>query len=386
MNETSRESESDTVCVLPWTHIASTVDGVWGRCCFDGTNDYDGYYQQEIEPEFILDPDALGCSPMSRYAQANPGRVMGLHEAFNSAAIRRTRLQMLAGQRPTACRSCFRQEDLGVGSHRTAMNSVLANEVDLAELINATDEDGWLDRFPIHLDLRLGNTCNLACIMCSFPVSSRIAAGSKPTWTTANIDPYRDDEEFWRAIRDHAHEIRFLYVAGGEPFMQSSHYRLLDVLAESGASRHIKIHYNSNLTVLPPGLWPRLEQFKHVSIAASCDGVGEVFERIRVGGRWDTFVANLRTACEQVEVWLDVTVQRDNLAELTELHDFALAEDVRMRAYNILQYPEELSVRSLPLKERKHQADEITRLILACAGGEPDLATELERVRDYIIN
>jgi sulfatase maturation enzyme AslB (radical SAM superfamily) len=377
---------TDTLCVLPWTHVASTVDGVWGRCCFDSTNDYDRYYREEVEPAYVLDPDALGCSPLSRYAKANPERAMGLREAFNSPAMRRTRLQMLAGERPPACHACFQQEDLGVGSHRTHMNGIFAEEMNLAELIDATDPDGGLDRFPIHLDLRFGNTCNLSCIMCTFPISSRLGAGRTPTWTTANIDPYRDDEDLWQTIRDHAREIRYLYVAGGEPFLQPGHYRLLEVLTTSGAACNIKIHYNSNLTVLPADLWPRLSQFKSASIAASCDGIGEVFEHIRLGARWEQFVANLRIAREHVEVWLDVTVQRGNVGELAGLLQFACVEKVRMRAQNILQYPEELSVRSLPLEERERHAADIAQLVLACRTTRPELSTELERVRDYLLS
>lgn len=168
--------------------------------------------------------------------------------------------------------------------------------------------------------------------------------------------------------------------------LQPGHHRLLDVLTECRAARNIKIHYTSNLTVLPPGLWSRLRQFKHASIAASCDVIGEVFERIRVGARWEEFVANIRVAREHVEVWLDVTVQRDNIAELAALHRFARAEGVRLRAQNILQYPEELSVRSLPLEERERHAADIAKLLVACGDGELDLSAELERVRDYLVS
>lgn len=158
------------------------------------------------------------------------------------------------------------------------------------------------------------------------------------------------------------------------------------MLAESGAACDIKIHYNSNLTLLPSDLWPRLQQFKSASIAASCDGVGEVFERIRVGARWEEFATNLRVAREHVEVWLDVTVQRDNVGNLAELHRFARVEGVRMRAQNILQYPGELSVRSLPFEERERCSAEVAQLILACGVDEPELSAELERVHDYLLS
>lgn len=104
MPETPRPVErADAMCVLHWIHLSTTVDGVWGRCCFDASNDYDHYYQEAEEPRFALRPDALGCLPGSRYAQDNPDKVFSLSEAFNSPELRRTRLQMLAGERPATC-------------------------------------------------------------------------------------------------------------------------------------------------------------------------------------------------------------------------------------------------------------------------------------------
>src|SRR5690606_35471380 len=51
VNEPCLGGRENTICVLPWAHIACTIDGVWSRCCFDATNDYDTYYRQEDVPE-----------------------------------------------------------------------------------------------------------------------------------------------------------------------------------------------------------------------------------------------------------------------------------------------------------------------------------------------
>ena len=93
-----RPTPTTTFCVLPFTHVASTIDGVWGRCCFDATNDYDYYYTLDSRPPMTLAPDALGCAPGSAYAADNPERTFSLREAFNSPNLRATRLAMLAGR------------------------------------------------------------------------------------------------------------------------------------------------------------------------------------------------------------------------------------------------------------------------------------------------
>ncbi len=56
-------------CILPWIHLSSTVDGVWGRCCFDATNDYEHYYEQAEEPAFASSATAVtmkAASPTAR--------------------------------------------------------------------------------------------------------------------------------------------------------------------------------------------------------------------------------------------------------------------------------------------------------------------------------
>lgn len=57
-----------------------------------------------------------------------------------------------------------------------------------------------------------------------------------------------------------------------------------------------------------------------------------------------------------------------------------------MRAQNILQYPEELSVRSLPFEERERHAADVAQLVLECRDREPQLSAELERVHDYLLS
>lgn len=375
---------NDNVCVLPWIHLSTTVDGVWGRCCFDATNDYGHYYQQAEEPAFTLRPDAIGCLPGSRYARDNPEKIFGLSEAFNSPELRRTRLEMLAGERPAACLHCYQREDDGLRSHRTAMNTQFEPDVDLDDLMAGTAPDGSLDAEPFFLDLRFGNTCNLGCIMCSFPITSNLVR-TAPSWTTANIDPFRDDEEFWQQLEAAAHRIRYIYFAGGEPFMQKGHDRAIDLLIRTGAARHIQLHYNSNLTIRPRAGFTRLREFAKVTIAASCDGVGEVFEKIRVGGRWEVFVRNLREARGEVDVWLDVSVQRHNVGDLGRLIEFARAEQVTIRMENFIDFPTDLSARALPGPERTRYASELAELAADCRSrGEEQTAQQLRGVIAYM--
>lgn len=374
-----------TLCVLPWIHLCASIDGVYGRCCVDGAMYHNELYDQKDEPEFTLNDDAIGCSPGSRYAKDNPDRVLGLEEAFNSPNMKRTRLAMLRGERVDACSYCYFREDHGAQSYRQSINRRFQHEFDLDALAARTEEDGTVEEFPYFLDIRFGNTCNLRCVMCTYPVSSSWGAKQRPSWSSAVIDPYRDDEELWRTLRENAHLIRRLYFAGGEPFMQPGHFALLELLVETGNAGNVDVVYNSNLTVSAERAIKSFPHFKSVGIGASCDGVGEVFERIRVGGKWETFLGNVRRLRTEVELWLQVSPQRDNLWDLRNLLEFARTEELDIDLANVVQWPAEMSVANLPEEEKVRGTEELTELIAWCAElGWDKPAAHLTSLRSFM--
>lgn len=354
--------ESRVFCVLPWVHLCASVDGVWGRCCVDSTMYYDHYYKMEEKPEFKLRPDSLGCLPLSTYSSANPDKTFNLIEAFNSPALRETRTAMLSDERVPACQYCYDREGAGATSYRQIANQIFRDQVDLVSLVEKTAVDGALDEFPCYLDIRFGNTCNLECIMCGFPVSSRWGAKSDIKWVKTNINPYDSDAELWRMLQENAHKLRRVYFAGGEPFLQSSHFRLLDLLIKTNCAERIDLAYSTNLTVLPKGIFEKLGKFKSVDIGASCDGTGKVFESIRVGARWDTFVRNVRETKRYFQVRLAVTPQKHNIAHLQPLIEWAIDEGCEVDLTNILIYPEDLSISKLSKKYRRLLASNYSRL------------------------
>ncbi|MDP9863643.1 MULTISPECIES: twitch domain-containing radical SAM protein [Streptosporangium] len=382
---TNGEAAAGSMCVLPWIHLCASIDGVYGRCCVDDAMYHNELYEQQDEPEFTLKEDAIGCSPRSRYARDNPDRVMGVEEAFNSPNMKRTRLAMLAGERVAACSYCYHREDRGALSYRQEINERFRDTVDFDALAARTAADGTVEDFPFFLDIRFGNTCSLRCVMCTYPVSSGWGAKKRPPWSSAVIDPYRDDEELWKTLRENAHLIRRLYFAGGEPFMQPGHFALLDLLVETGNAGNVDIVYNSNLTVLPESVFPKFRHFKSVGIGASCDGVGEVFEKIRTGADWETFVGNVRRAKTEVKLWLQVAPQRDNVWGLRDLLAFARDEGLDIDLANVVQWPADFSVTNLPEAEKAAATDELTSLVEWCAGlGWDKPAEDLRALRTFM--
>lgn len=379
--------QSETFCVLPWVGLNASIDGIWGRCCDDLSVDHHAYFNEAEKPSnMALAPDALGCSRQSLFARDNPDRVFTLIEAFNSPNLRETRLAMLQDKPVHACRYCYGLEKLGSMSHRQSINQEFRGRLDWDQLLSETFADGELARRPICLDLRLGNQCNLSCIMCSYPTSSSWKSHVPTTWLRSPLDPYRDDDEFWAQFVALLPDIRWLHFSGGEPMLLKAHHKALDLILSTPYPGNILLTYNTNLTFLPQGIFEKFSRFKTVMINASCDGTGETFETIRRGAKWSTFVANLRTVAGHLAPRLVSVVQRDNVANIPDLVTWALQEGYALDLTDILQYPRKLSLSTLTAAESSPHIDRYSKAADACrTSGRIELARQVDVIRELLI-
>ncbi|CAN5493823.1 hypothetical protein BH11PLA2_BH11PLA2_22610 [soil metagenome] len=378
---------NETFCVLPWIHLNASEDGVWGRCCLDYSTYHGHLYHYSEKPVMNLNEDAIGCVKGSPFAKDNENRVYSIREAFNAPNLRETRVAMLRSERVEACKYCYMRESAGGVSMRTVMNRQFRERVDWYHLINATGDNGHLQEDPIFLDLRLGNHCNLSCVMCSYPISSKLHSTVDNSWLKGILDPYSDDATFWGEMAQLLPSIQKIYFAGGEPMLQKGHLRLLDMMVHSGEAKHIELSYNSNLTVLPMHVLECFKCFPSVVIGASCDGIGEVFERIRRGAKWERFVENVHLASRYAKVRLSVCVQKLNIHDIPNLLRWAISEDLEVDLFNILEYPEELSLRKLSdeIKERfrPHYFQLAKELRM---NGWNDLAEQVDAIANALAN
>lgn len=258
------------------------------------------------------------------------------------------------------------------------MNNELSKRIDIDRLLALTDPDGGVAEFPCYLDLRFGNSCNLACIMCGFPVSSRWGTLERVHWTPANIDPYRGDEGFWEILSRNATKLRRVYFAGGEPFMQPLHFKALELFTSTGAAARIELVYNSNLTLVPDGILDCFRHFESVCIGASCDGTGKIFESIRRGAKWQEFVRNVDLYRQHARVLLQVAPQRDNIGAIGDILEFAESRGLDVDLRNFVHHPAELSVRNLAPEERQSRSAELRKIAQTCRiTGRPKEAEQL---------
>ena len=90
-------------------------------------------------------------------------------------------MQGIGSKNEASCTGCFDEESQGIVSKRIWESATWLNDegVDVEELISQTQEDGTVPEQLQYLDLRLGHTCNIKCVMCSPHDSSKWVADWK---------------------------------------------------------------------------------------------------------------------------------------------------------------------------------------------------------------
>jgi hypothetical protein len=101
------------------------------------------------------------------------------------------------------------------------------------------------------------------------------------------------------------HNIDTIYFAGGEPFVQDGHYKMLDFLIEKG-NTDVELQYNTNLSYRThkkyniKSMW---SHFKNVKVWPSIDGYGDRAEYSRKGLDWKVFAENVKLFKERIETF-----------------------------------------------------------------------------------
>jgi MoaA/NifB/PqqE/SkfB family radical SAM enzyme len=155
--------------------------------------------------------------------------------------------------------------------------------------------------------------CNLRCIMCE---PAKGDTGPDAGATKKAIE----------AITPHLSHIKWLAPCVlGEVFVVPELMALLKgpLLAENS----VTLYFNTNGILFNEKLWEKIGHNKVGDVTVSIDGMGETYEKIRVGGRWDTllknlhFISRLRKKGDLGSAKIAVVVMRDNIEQLEGLVD-----------------------------------------------------------------
>lgn len=362
---------SNTFCPLPWIHIATRPNGDVRVCC---TANASGAGEDDVKDAGLVKQN---------------GQVMNLQthsiaEVWNSNYMKTVRLQMLEGKVPPSCTKCFEEESKGIVSKRQWESSVWNERLDMTTIIDATGDDGSLPVDIPYFDLRLGNLCQLKCIMCSphdssswikewklqYPKYKTIELKQDQQWNSDFDYTWYKKGSFLSDMRLQAYNIRELYFAGGEPLLIPEHYKILEFMVETGASKLCVLRYNSNGLELPEKLFELWKHFKEVKFNFSVDAVGERNDYIRYPSKWADVVANLERLDDtpsNITVNIACAVQLLNVLTIPELVNWKESKNfkkINLPPYgagligtHLVYLPSYLNVRVLP----KHLKDKVAK-------------------------
>lgn len=370
--------KSKTFCVLPWNSFNIRANGDLRVCC-----------------------NANSYTPTKGMLAKDDGTIYNagkddMQESRNSELLKEVRVAMMKGEWHPECSRCHEEEKSGQHSRRQ-FESMTWPEVTYDNMIAITSEDGTIDvskKDVDVIDIRYGNFCNLKCRMCG-PTDSHswyeeftqvfnsehfddthgrvfLTKNEKGRYVASDYDWFIDNDTWKENFKKYGHTAKSLYIVGGEPLIIQEHFNALQELIDSGASKNIKLEYNTNLTNVPAKLLELWKHFKFVKVGASIDGMNEVFNYQRYPAKWDSVYKNIKNidenSSDNVFGLLSFTVTNMNVFHLPEFMKWKLQSGLKkfnpykmmkpIISFHMCHGPVRYNVRSMP-PEIKAQVSEL---------------------------
>jgi MoaA/NifB/PqqE/SkfB family radical SAM enzyme len=369
----ANQSGSDTFCVLPWIHFATRPNGDMRLCC-------------SANASGAGNDHTVGLVKNEKGVPANFGKETPM-SAWNNEYMKSVRTTMLEGNIPKSCEKCFEEESKNVVSKRMwETGTWIQDGIDVPELIKQTQEDGTVPEKLVYLDLRLGHTCNLKCVMCSPHDSSRWVEDHKkiyPLFQTKELkeqmswesksfnNKWHENPDFWKEMYSQIPNLKQVYFAGGEPLMIKEHKMFLEEIIRQGYADKILVRYNTNGLLISDDIIELWKQFKLVKVGFSIDALGDQNYYIRYPSEWATIESNLRRlddTPDNIHVSIATAIQILNIKHLPDFAKWKIQQNYRkinlqnvmegMEAgggifnMHLLYIPTFLSIRCLPIEDK----------------------------------
>lgn len=251
------KKQSNTFCVLPWTHICVSTAGHVIPCC----------RFQAPRPNISL-------------SELNEKGV----EALNTKEYNDIRDAMLSGKKVEQCVKCYFEESAGVSSYK-----------DYAKMFFHKNNDEFKDnKFKEirYIELSLDNICNLQCRMCSSRFSSKLILRDqelvKHPWNKNDYRVYKKLEIDYSFLeKENLSKLEEVKLLGGEPFMSPNFSTFVDYLLEKTIPGNIRLFIATNGThKLTPELIEKLSKFKLIKLRVSFDTYSKANDYQRFGSSY----------------------------------------------------------------------------------------------------
>jgi sulfatase maturation enzyme AslB (radical SAM superfamily) len=294
---------------------------------------------------------------------------------------------MLEGNIPVSCSKCFKEESQGVASKRIWETGTWMEEgIDIEDLLTNTQKDGTIPDRLVYLDLRLGHTCNLKCVMCSphdssqwvgdhkkiYPLFQHNAIKQQMAWDRKDFNNFwHENPDFWKEMYAQIPNLKQVYFAGGEPLMIKEHKMFLEEIIRQGYADKILVRYNTNGLLVDEDIIDLWTKFKKVKVGFSIDAFSDRNYYIRYPSDWATIEKNLHrldNTPDNIHVSIATAIQILNIKHLPDFARWKIQQNFKKVNFDnvtggiqagggiinmhLLYIPTFLSIRCLPPEDK----------------------------------
>lgn len=276
-----------------------------------------------------------------------------IQQAFSSEKFKQVRKDLSNGIQHESCNICWRSESQNLDSPRTRFNRLHQDSDKLS-----------------HWDIRDDNLCNMSCRICG-PYSSSM-------WNSEALK-YKQDSTYYHlpisdsivestttntieAFKENLQHCKSVYFAGGEPLLNDTHWKILEILHEN-KMWDVHVRYNTNLMKTKYKGMDALEMwkpFRRLSVSVSVDAVGQLAEYARTGTVWSTLENNIKTLAQYHKLQANITTSIITLHELDKtiqhLQDIGVAD---VYYFNVLHTPKFMNINLLPTSCKQQLLDDL---------------------------
>ena len=239
-----------------------------------------------------------------------------LEEIWNSQEYQEVRNKFLNGEWPTTCSSCkIREEKTGISRRANMCKNWEKLDVKLSSQMS-------IDSIK-SMDTRFGNLCNLKCRMC-IPVHSSLISKEEQLEESfnLNLNKWLNSDKTYDNIKKIIPTLEYLKIEGAEPSINSTAFKVLNMIIDQNLNSKITIDITTNLT--NANFQNILKEFNKVELLVSIDGYEKINDYIRYPSKWNTIVKNLNiySNMPNVKIKINHTVQLSNIIHVADFIDW----------------------------------------------------------------
>lgn len=351
----------DSFCSSPWFHIRINYDGSFEVCRWAKG------YKTELN--------------LKDYS---------IMEFYNSSIMKNLRTELLNGNKPITCKSCYYEESFGKlnGRKRQLLKSAvtldnfddkLRSSPHFNMFKHSADNSGYSTYMPTDLQIDLGNVCNSACIMCSPESSSRLHQDfiklnkEEPTlfdkpkayksWTA---DPKLLDR-FVDEISNLT-SLKYIHFLGGETLYDPAFYKICDKIIAAGFAKNIIVGTTTNATIYNEKIEQYAKEFKEFHLGISIETVTTLNDYIR----WPSQIDSVLSIIQQFKqlhdttnlfISLRITPNIFTISHIDLLARYMLDNNLIAESCNILHRPSMLRSELLPNNIRNNIINKLETIV-----------------------